>query len=541
MSLVVNRGRRFIQAETDIELAPAVETALIPSQRDGRTEPPMRAYDDLPIRHQPNEVGVLDPVGRGATPVAQTHRAERSEPERRHVTRLRVADAAMAVTAGLASYGVRFGAEDQTPVRYLVVSIAFVAVWLVLVASMRAYEPRFLHRGMEEYKRILHAGVALALLGSVASYSLKLEFARGYLLALVVLATGLTLALRLALRGWLNRQRSSGSGWVRRVVVAGHDEDVRHVVDELGRSRRHGYQVTHVCLADDQIGQAYGVPVTSGLDRIAEAAAGSRADAVIVLPCRHLGPTVLRRLGWQLEASGTHLLVGATGLMDVATERTTISSVGHLPLLHVNHAELVGARRIAKDVFDRSAAALGLLVIAPVVALLVLAIRVESRGPAIFRQERVGRGDRRFTVLKLRTMTVDAEDRRAELVELNESDGALFKIRNDPRVTRVGRFLRRYSLDELPQLFNVVLGQMSLVGPRPPLPAEVENYEPDVRRRLVVKPGLTGLWQVSGRSDLPWEEAVRLDLRYVDNWSLAMDLTILWRTGRAVLSRSGAY
>ena len=196
---------------------------------------------------------------------------------------------------------------------------------------------------------------------------------------------------------------------------------------------------------------------------------------------------------------------------------------------------------MVKAVFDRTAAGLGLVVLAPFLVALAVAIRLDSPGPAFFRQERVGLNGRRFMMLKLRTMTLDAEDRRVELTERNESDGALFKVHDDPRTTRLGRLLRRWSLDELPQMVNIVRGQMSLVGPRPPLPSEVDKYEQDMRRRLVVKPGLTGLWQVSGRSDLPWDDAVRLDLCYVDNWSLLLDLIILCKTWPAVLRRSGAY
>jgi len=196
---------------------------------------------------------------------------------------------------------------------------------------------------------------------------------------------------------------------------------------------------------------------------------------------------------------------------------------------------------VAKEVWERTAAALALMVLAPTLAALMLAVRLDSSGPAIFRQTRVGKADRLFPMWKLRTMTVDAEQRRHELHHDNEVDGNLFKIRQDPRVTRMGRFLRRTSLDELPQLVNVVRGHMSLVGPRPALPAEVAAYESEVRRRLVVKPGITGLWQVSGRSDLSWEETVRLDQSYVDNWSLRLDLAILVRTVRAVLGQKGAY
>ncbi len=209
-------------------------------------------------------------------------------------------------------------------------------------------------------------------------------------------------------------------------------------------------------------------------------------------------------------------------------------------MLHVEHPRLSGGSRIIKELVDRVGAAALLLLFAPLLLLIAVAIKSQP-GPVFFRQVRVGRDGKEFVIYKFRTMYVDAEARLAELRHLNEGDGVLFKMRNDPRVTRVGRVLRRYSLDEFPQLFNVLLGQMSLVGPRPPLPSEVAAYADDVRRRLAVKPGMTGLWQVSGRSDLTWEEAVRLDLRYVENWSLPMDLLIMLRTLTAVVRSSGAY
>jgi lipopolysaccharide/colanic/teichoic acid biosynthesis glycosyltransferase len=196
---------------------------------------------------------------------------------------------------------------------------------------------------------------------------------------------------------------------------------------------------------------------------------------------------------------------------------------------------------MVKECWERPAALIALLALAPLLVALVVAIRLDSRGPAVFRQTRVGRGDRHFTMYKFRTMAIDADARRDQLAGQNQADGPLFKIHEDPRITRLGRSLRRYSVDELPQLLNVVLGHMSLVGPRPPLPDEVSAYEPHVRRRLSVKPGLTGLWQVSGRSNLSWEEGVRLDLAYVDNWTLAQDLQILRRTAAAVIRHLGAY
>jgi exopolysaccharide biosynthesis polyprenyl glycosylphosphotransferase len=227
----------------------------------------------------------------------------------------------------------------------------------------------------------------------------------------------------------------------------------------------------------------------------------------------------------------------------VAGGRTTIRPIDGLPMLHVEHPRLSGPRWLVKALFDRLGAALALVLLAPVLAGCALAIKFDRHapGPVLFRQLRVGRHGRPFAIYKFRTMRCDAEDLLAELQAANEHDGVLFKVRQDPRISRVGRVLRRYSLDELPQLVNVLRGEMSLVGPRPPLPSEVAAYPADMRRRLVVKPGLTGLWQVSGRADLPWEEAMRLDLRYVENWTLTLDLIILMRTGSAVLRSTGAY
>jgi len=231
----------------------------------------------------------------------------------------------------------------------------------------------------------------------------------------------------------------------------------------------------------------------------------------------------------------------APALMDVAGPRTTIRPVAGLPLLHVDHPELAGGKQTLKGVFDKLVTITALILLAPLFVIIPLAIKLADGGPVFFRQTRVGKNGHTFKVWKFRTMVVDAEQRKAELAGLNEGAGALFKMRRDPRVTRTGVWLRRWSLDELPQLFNVLMGSMSLVGPRPALPSEAAKYGDHMRRRLVVKPGITGLWQVNGRSDLPWDEAVRLDLRYVENWSFALDLQILWKTSSAVFRGSGAY
>jgi len=265
-----------------------------------------------------------------------------------------------------------------------------------------------------------------------------------------------------------------------------------------------------------------------------------QADTVAVLACPEMDGTRLRELAWDLEKTGTEMCV-APALLDVAGPRTTIRPVAGLPLLHVDHAELAGGKKVIKEVFDKVSALLALLLLAPLFVAIALTIMISDRGPAFFRQTRIGKDGQPFRLWKFRTMVVDAEARKAELLAQNNGNGALFKMHRDPRVTRAGALLRRWSLDELPQLFNVLLGDMSLVGPRPALPVEVAEYGDHMRRRLVVKPGITGLWQVSGRSDLAWDEAERLDLRYVENWSLALDLQILWKTLAAVTRGSGAY
>ncbi|HEX6872569.1 MAG TPA: sugar transferase, partial [Micromonosporaceae bacterium] len=248
----------------------------------------------------------------------------------------------------------------------------------------------------------------------------------------------------------------------------------------------------------------------------------------------------LRRLGWQMEGTGIDLVL-APALTDVAGPRIHTRPVAGLPLIHVESPEFSGVRKAVKGLVDRSLALLALILLSPVFLVVAIAIRLDSRGPVFFRQTRVGLGGQEFGVFKFRSMVVDADNMLDELSQYNETDGLMFKMRRDPRVTRVGAFLRKWSLDELPQLLNVVSGEMSLIGPRPPLPSEVAWYDQDVARRLLVKPGMTGLWQVSGRSDLSWEDGIRLDLYYVENWSLATDLTILWKTVGAVVRRRGAY
>jgi exopolysaccharide biosynthesis polyprenyl glycosylphosphotransferase len=328
---------------------------------------------------------------------------------------------------------------------------------------------------------------------------------------------------------------------MRRVVAVGHAPAVADLVAELGRGTYHGLSVVGACLAGGtMLNEIAGVPVFGGLGSVPAAVGQFRADTVAVLACPEMNGIRLRELAWDLEKTGTDICV-APALLDVAGPRTTIRPVAGLPLLHVDHPELDGGKKVIKEAFDKALALTGVILLAPVFAIIALAIKFADHGPVFFKQVRVGKDGHTFTVWKFRTMVVDAEKRKAELTAHNEAAGALFKMRRDPRVTRPGAWLRRYSLDELPQLFNVLFGDMSLVGPRPALPVEAAKYGDHMRRRLVVKPGMTGLWQINGRSDLPWDEAVRLDLRYVENWSFILDLQILWKTLSAVMGGYGAY
>ncbi|MBD3145124.1 sugar transferase [Microbispora camponoti] len=449
-----------------------------------------------------------------------------------------VCDIVSALLAGVTAVVIRFGEVTPYVMPYVIASAALPAVWAVILVLSRAYEPRLIGVGAEEFRRVARGGFTLIAGVTIAAYASKTGIARGYVLIALPLATVLTLAARYGLRQRLHRRRARGGGCMRRVVVVGHRTAVAELVATFRRERYHGMEVVAACVPTGAAGWIADVPVLGDFTDVPLVVEQVRADTVAVLACPELDGTALRRLAWRLERTRTDLVV-APALMEVAGPRIAIRPVAGLPLLHVEHPELTGGRRLVKGVFDRLVAGAALVVLAPLLAAVAVAVRVSGPGPVLFRQRRVGRDGVEFTILKFRTMRRDAEARKVELV--SDADGVLFKVRRDPRVTPLGAALRRYSLDELPQLFNVLRGDMSLVGPRPPLPEEVARYGDDVRRRLVVRPGMTGLWQVNGRSDLSWEESVRLDLRYVENWSLMLDLQILWKTWSAVAGGAGAY
>ncbi|MFJ1730396.1 sugar transferase [Streptomyces sp. NPDC088254] len=445
------------------------------------------------------------------------------------------------VVAGIGNF---FGVRDAANWHEKWGILAFGTELLVLgaLAVGRAWAPAVLGQGAEEFRRLgrsLFAATVVLALGGIALTSRNIKL---WIFVAIPAIALVTMTARYMLRLWLHRERKEGR-CLRPVLAAGSPATVRDLISRTRKFPHLGWRVDAVCTPDGlglDGGHLDGVPVVG---RLADVAGHVRRDGyrvVAVTPDPHWSPDRLQRLAWNLEGSDAEMVV-APVLMEVAGPRLHIDAVLGIPLLRVSMPTFTGGRRAVKGVVDRAGAAALLVLFAPLMALVGLLVMVDSRGGAFYRQRRVGKDGREFTIWKFRTMVVGADRARAELAGLNEGAGPLFKLRRDPRVTRVGAVLRRYSLDELPQLFNVLTGSMSLVGPRPPLPEESAAYGPDIRRRLLVKPGLTGLWQISGRSDLSWEEAVRLDLRYVEDWSLALDTVILWKTMRAVLHGQGAY
>ena len=452
--------------------------------------------------------------------------------------------AALAGDLGAALFGfslalvVRFGA--QINLGYILLGAVLPIAWLACVALERGYESRYFGTGPEEFRSIIRAAVALTAVVAVTSYATKSQVARGFVVLAVPMTCFAAMFARWVLHRQISRRRFAGR-CMRKVLVVGRNDQATTLRRHLEERPTDGYVVVAHCLPR---GDAFEEPEPERLGRaemnILAAVDQYDVEVVAVAADPELSGHSLRKLSWALEQRGVELIV-SPGIVEVAGPRISIRPVAGLSLLHLERPSVSGGPHVLKNVFDRVVGCFLLLAVAPLLLVTAVLVKLTSRGPVLFRQTRVGRGGEQFQMLKFRTMVIDAEERKAELHALNQGNGVLFKLRDDPRVTRIGRYLRRFSIDELPQLVNVLRGDMSLVGPRPPLPAEVAQYAIDDARRMLVKPGLTGLWQVSGRSDLTWEESMRLDLRYADNWSIALDLLILWKTARAVLGSDGAY
>ena len=475
----------------------------------------------------------------------------RSRWQRRHAAYLRVADTVVVCGAVTFAQYIRFGhapmVTGHDDHRYATVSSVLIAVvWLANLAGFRARSTRIIG-GVDEYRRPVEASLWTFGAIAIAELLFKLDIARGYLA--VALPLGI---FGLGLSRWLGRRhvaRKRREGKYQTSVLAvGNGSAIVELANELTRNPRDGFQVVGACIPGNPTRVGDYLPVRGGeipvvgarIDDVEKLITECGADMLAVVGTDHLGVQEIRQLIWKLEPMGVQLVV-SPGVTDVAASRLSMLPVAGLPLLHIDKPQYRGAERLQKRVFDLCFAAAALAAVLPILLAAALAIKLTSSGPVFYASERIGFGGKPFRMLKLRTMVVDADQKLAELLDGNECDGNLFKIRDDPRVLPVGRLLRRFSIDELPQFVNVLRREMSVVGPRPLFAVNGQETETDSRRRLLVKPGVTGLWQVSGRSDLSWSDSIRLDLSYVDNWSMAADLVIIAKTVRSVFQHRGAY
>ncbi|MFC3686899.1 exopolysaccharide biosynthesis polyprenyl glycosylphosphotransferase [Aquipuribacter hungaricus] len=447
-----------------------------------------------------------------------------------------------ALVAGLVAW--QAGWTPPDPALALPVgALLWALLWPALLGLHRAYETRYLGHGSEELSRVVRSWIsALAVVGMGGWVWLPSRLAVDVLVG-VCATVLLSIVSRSVLRARLHRDNLAGATY-QRVLLVGDQGEVTRLAARIHRNRYHGWHVVAAAGPASPGDPGADSPVRLGgadsVTDVLDAARRCHADLVLLAPSGGSRLVAVDELERALHAEGREVAL-APPLVEAVGPRVAVEPVCGLPVLHLSPPELGGPRRVIKGVADRAAASVAVVLLLPVLLAVALLVRLDSKGPALFVQTRVGRHGRAFRIYKFRTMFVDAEARLTALAAQNDGAGPLFKMKSDPRITRVGRFLRRTSLDELPQLLNVVIGDMSLVGPRPPLPAEVEQYDAVTRRRLLVQPGITGLWQVHGRSDLSWEESSRLDVRYVENWSLGFDLSILVRTVRAVVQARGAY
>ncbi|MBO0980993.1 sugar transferase [Microbacterium sp. SD291] len=464
--------------------------------------------------------------------------------------RLIVTDAAIITFTLFGAQLLRFGLQPEqlelTPqaladlnITYTMVSIAIALTWMVSLSVSATREHHVVGSGATEYKRVVDGSLRAFGFLAIIAFVFQLQLARGYLLIALPIGVGLLVLGRLVWRRWLRAQRRRGL-YTQRALLVGEREKSEHVAREILGEQHHGIAVVGAVTEHGGASELMpGVPVLGEFSDLLRTVDACGADMVVISGSDTIGPGRLRELGWELESRRIDLIV-APSLTDIAGPRIHARPVAGLSLIHVDYPTFSGWRYASKRAFDVLGAAFAILLLSPLLLVLSAAVRRDG-APAMFVQYRVGLNGKPFRMLKFRSMVPDAEDRLPSLIDQSDGNGVLFKMKDDPRVTRIGRTLRRFSLDELPQLFNVLRGEMSLVGPRPPLAKEVSQYGDWGQRRFLVKPGLTGLWQVSGRSNLSWEDSVRLDLNYVENWSFTGDAIILWRTVRAVMIADGAY
>ena len=469
--------------------------------------------------------------------------AGRTTWQRKYVAVVKCAD--IVVITACVLVGVALGAGLPNDAAVMARAVSGVVAGILMISGLwlaRSWDSRVFGNGAAELGRVARAIAGSAVVLGLVGLALQVDSVRLWVFGIMPACGLLCLAERYAIRKLLHARRARGRCMLP-VLVVGSEPAVAELVRRTRRDKHFGWDVTGACTptgtgldGESTIG---GVPVVGDLDVVGSVARSGGYRVVAVASTPGWGSARTRQLAWQLEGTATELAVDP-GLMEFAGPRLHIAPVDGLPLLCLSEPRFTGVGWLVKSTVDRMAAILLIGLLLPVFLSIAVAVRRDG-GPVFYRQERVGAGGRTFRMVKFRSMSEGADRQVDAMATRNEAAGPLFKMRKDPRVTPVGAVLRRYSLDELPQLFNVAAGSMSLVGPRPPLAREVAQYGPDARRRLLVRPGITGLWQVSGRSDLSWEESVRLDLRYVENWSLTLDIMVLWKTLGAVVQGRGAY
>lgn len=480
----------------------------------------------------------------GLRPSARLGRGRYRLAWERHYRYAVIASDLLANALGLLVSGTALGTQVGADNRWRLTVSAVITVLTMcgaLVAS-KAWRYDVLSQGSEEFRQLGKSLLAADVVLALVSLAIDDGAGRAWVFLVLPMITVLAIVQRYVLRRYLYRRRRVGQCLLP-VLAAGSAENVYDLIQRARKAPHLGWRVDAVCTVDGRAGtgnRIAGVPVVGSLAEVGEHVRRGGYRIVGITADSYWTPSRLQRLAWDLESGNAEMIV-APALMDVAGGRMSFSTLLGTPMLRIPPPALTGTRRAVKAIFDRVAASVLLVALAPLLLVIGAVIKLNSQGPALYRQERVGKNGKPFTMFKFRTMVGTAEAARIRTRLATETSGPLFKLREDPRITKVGIWLRRYSLDELPQLWNVITGAMSLVGPRPPLPQETTTYGLDVRRRLLIKPGMTGLWQVSGRSDLSWDESVRLDLRYVEDWSLALDVVILWKTIHAVLSGEGAY
>ncbi|MEJ3403896.1 sugar transferase [Rathayibacter sp. YIM 133350] len=467
--------------------------------------------------------------------------------EVRYARRLAVSDAVVVFAAVIIAQvlGRATGAAvEPSLAASLLLSLGCGLVWLAALAANGSRSSRVVGTGSTEYRRLLQASFFLFGVMAIAAYLTNVDIARRYVLIGFPLGlVGLVLS-RWFWRHWLQVQRRAGA-YSSQVLLVGTPDSVARTAADLSRTPEAGYHVVGACTSSGEVAgyiEGTEIPISGNLDRLLDAVEASGADTVVITSANELSSDRVRELSWSLEPGRQHLIV-APSLTDIGGPRLHTRPVAGLPLIHVETPRYEGRKLYLKRAFDITVSATLIALLSPLLVIVAIVVARSSPGPVLFRQQRVGLRGEHFDMLKFRSMYQNAEEMLEQLRQQQRDAGnsVLFKMKDDPRVTPIGALLRRFSLDELPQLFNVLGGSMSLVGPRPPLEREVREYAEYVHRRFLVKPGITGLWQVSGRSNLSWDESVRLDLFYVENWTLTGDFNILWRTVRAVLASEGAY